>query len=120
MTEHINPPHFDPRTRSHHADPDSSREAAAKMASTGAAARQQQQARAAVYTYPGFTSKELAKRTGLDRHMLARRLPEIEDIHQHPAKGGVTWHPGKTCGRCPVKKAGLAELFGEEPRGLPD
>ena len=34
---------------------------------------------AALRTYPGTTSKELAERSGLDYHLVARRLPELRD-----------------------------------------
>jgi predicted HTH transcriptional regulator len=40
------------------------------------AAHQRAQAVAAVSNNPGRTSSELAEETGLDRYMLARRLPE--------------------------------------------
>jgi hypothetical protein len=49
---------------------------------SGEAALQRQQALAAVSLYPGLTSKELAHKSGLDRYMLARRLPEVRQIEK--------------------------------------
>ena len=44
----------------------------------GIRSHQQRQAAAAVSCYPGRTSAELAEITGIDRHRLAKRLPECE------------------------------------------
>lgn len=57
-------------------DPRSSHDAAEHITATGARAAQQKLAAQAVDSYPGLTSMELAKRTGLCRFLLARRLPE--------------------------------------------
>lgn len=57
-------------------DPESSHRAAAEITDSGARAHQQAQAIAAVRAYPGLTSQELSELTGLERYMLARRLPE--------------------------------------------
>ena len=57
-------------------DPHTSHEAAAQLDATGARGFQQRIAAQAVERHPGLTSMELAKKTGLDRYMLARRLPE--------------------------------------------
>ena len=59
-------------------DPESSHAAAAHITRTGKRGAQQDQATAAVRQFPGCTSFALAMRTGLDRYMLARRLPECE------------------------------------------
>jgi hypothetical protein len=59
-------------------DPESSHQAAEIHALSGKRAHQQDQAAAAVRQFPGLTSLELAGMTGLDRYMLARRLPECE------------------------------------------
>ncbi|HDS1649035.1 TPA: winged helix-turn-helix domain-containing protein [Stenotrophomonas maltophilia] len=85
-------------------DPSSSHEAAAHMVSSGAQAVQQSQASSAVRKYPGLTSLELARATGLDRFMLARRLPEIEKqglirrgmvrkCSASNGRSGCTWFP---------------------------
>lgn len=57
-------------------DPTSSHLAAAEITASGARAHQQAQTIAAVRTYPGRTSQELAELTQIDRYTLARRLPE--------------------------------------------
>jgi hypothetical protein len=57
-------------------DPESSHLAAAEITGSGKRRAQQDQTIAAVRKYPGRTSQELANLTGLDRYMLARRLPE--------------------------------------------
>lgn len=56
-------------------DAASSHEAARHITTTGKRAYQQQ-VTAAVRAFPGRTSFELAMATDLDRHMVARRLPE--------------------------------------------
>lgn len=59
-------------------DPESSKRAARELAESGALSSQQAQAIAAVRAWPGRTSQELAEAAGMDRYMLARRLPECE------------------------------------------
>ena len=86
------------------ADPSSSHEAADHIVSSGKQAQQQSQAAAAVRKHPGLTSLELARATGIDRFVLARRLPEVEreglirrgTVRRCAASNGrsaVTWHP---------------------------
>lgn len=60
-------------------DPETSHDAARHIVASGAQALQQNQALDAVACHPGLTSNELARATGLDRYMLARRLPELCD-----------------------------------------
>lgn len=78
-------------------DPLSSHEAASHLERIGAARAQREQALSAVKLHPGMTSKELACETGLDRHMLARRLPEIEKMNwvyatgRRPNVGPLRW-----------------------------
>ena len=59
----------------------------------------------AVACHPGLTSNELARATGLDRYMLARRLPELCD-HDRVVRGdprrcevsgrkAATWWPAR-------------------------
>ena len=57
-------------------DPESSHLAALEITASGKREDQQHQTITAVRKYPGRTSQELAHLTGLDRYMLARRLPE--------------------------------------------
>lgn len=58
-------------------DISTSHEAAAHVASSGLQTVQQDRAASALRSHPGLTSMELAKATGHDRYMLARRLPEL-------------------------------------------
>ncbi|HID8537167.1 winged helix-turn-helix domain-containing protein [Stenotrophomonas riyadhensis] len=58
-------------------DPQSSHIAAADLVSTGKLLDQQTMAAVAVQRHPGQSSLHLAALTGLDRHMLGRRLPEL-------------------------------------------
>lgn len=84
-------------------DPDTSHEAAHELVDSGAQAQQQAQVATAVRQYPGLTSRELAFSAGLDRHMVARRLPELESdglvVHGAPRicsmsrKRCQTWLP---------------------------
>lgn len=63
-------------------DISTSHEAAHYIAAGGVQKDQQAKAAAAVKLHPGMTSMELAKATGLDRHMLGRRLPELLKDHR--------------------------------------
>lgn len=85
-------------------DPGSSHEAADFIVGSGKQAQQQAQAAAAVRNHPGLTSLELARATGVDRFLLARRLPEVEreglirrgivrKCAASNGRSGVTWHP---------------------------
>ena len=72
-------------------DPNSSHAAAADLVATGKLLDQQTQAAAAVRRHPGQSSLHLASLTGLDRHMLGRRLPEL-------ARQGAIWRgPAAPC-----------------------
>ena len=90
--------------RARRTDPQSSHAAAFHVEQSGKAGKQRIQAGAAVLAHPGCTSAELADRTGLDRYMLARRLPELRDdglVRQSGSKHlcrmtgrlAVTWWP---------------------------
>lgn len=57
-------------------DPESSHLAAEHVTRSGKRGLQQAQATAAVRSFPGCTSFELALKTDIDRYTLARRLPE--------------------------------------------
>ncbi len=84
-------------------DPDTSHEAARDLVASGMQAQQQAQVAAAVRQHPGLTSRELAFSAGLDRYMVARRLPELESdglvVHGAPRicsmsrKRCQTWLP---------------------------
>ncbi|WP_164272439.1 winged helix-turn-helix domain-containing protein [Stenotrophomonas sp. B1-1] len=72
-------------------DPSSSHAAASDLIATGKLLDQQTQAAAAVRRHPGQSSLHLASLTGLDRHMLGRRLPEL-------ARQGTIWRgPAAPC-----------------------
>jgi len=72
-------------------DIDTSHDAAAHVVSSGLQAIQQERAAGALKVHPGMTSMELAKATGHDRYMLARRLPEL-------LEDGRAWRgPKKPC-----------------------
>ena len=82
-------------------DPNSSHIAADLVHSkTQIAKSQRQEVLRALKKFPGSTSKQLAHLAGLDRHMLGRRLPELEiegDARctgRHPeAKHELIWWP---------------------------
>lgn len=69
-------------------DPSTSHEAAIRMVASGKQRAQQARTEEAVKRYPGQSSLHLAALTGLDRHMIARRLPELE-------KEGRVWRGPK-------------------------
>lgn len=85
-------------------DPESSHRAAEEITASGKRAAQLALVIAAVRRFPGRTSMELAGLTGLDRYLLARRLPEAVTAGA-VAKGAqrlclrsdrlaLTWNPG--------------------------
>lgn len=85
-------------------DPSSSHDAAEHVVSSGLQAQQHSLAASAVRKHPGLTSLELARATGLDRFMLARRLPELQrnglivrgmvrKCSASNGRSGVTWFP---------------------------
>jgi len=63
-------------------NPVSSKIAGAMIENSGIAENQRAAALNAVKRWPGKTSLELAKLSGLDRYILARRLPEIKELKQ--------------------------------------
>jgi len=72
-------------------DISTSHEAAVHIVASGIQAIQQDRAASAVKVNPGLTSMELAKASGHDRYMLARRLPEL-------LEDGRVWRgPKKPC-----------------------
>lgn len=89
------------RPTSRTTDPQSSHDAIAALEASGELGKQHRRALEAVRRNNGMTSKHLAQLTGLDRHMLGRRLPELERsglVKRGPmVKGeegraeGVTW-----------------------------
>lgn len=61
-------------------DPATSHQAETEINDSGLRGRQQRLVCALVRRYPGRTSRELARVAGIDRYMVARRLPEIEPV----------------------------------------
>lgn len=104
--EHANTrvPRNAPASRS--TDPESSRESEQHMNDSGERDRQRQRVLEAVQQHSGLTTKHLAQRTGMDRHMVARRMPELErhglvrrgPVVSDPGDGrqGVTWWRAET------------------------
>lgn len=84
-------------------DPVTSHLAAKEITASGVRFSQQKKVADAVRRHPGHTSQELAEMTGLERYMLARRLPECvtartvrkgEPKHCDITKKlALTWHP---------------------------
>ena len=62
---------------------------------SGRRATDQHKALEAVRAHPACTSKELATITGLNRYMLARRLPDLYPVHvwRVDSKKGYLWLP---------------------------
>lgn len=89
--------------RARRADPASSHQAAAAGEKSGRLAVQMAQVRAAVNHWAGCTSRELAAHMQADRYMLARRLPELEQLREvrkgsirgcnAGGRPAVTWWP---------------------------
>lgn len=71
-------------------DPATSHEAAEKLVRSGQAKTQADQVAAALLKHRGYTSRELAKISGLDRHLVARRLSGLEREKPPRAKRGPT------------------------------
>jgi len=69
---------FDPRELARAGDPVSSHEAARAIVSSGNRAAQAAEVLAALRRFGKSTSRGLAEASGLDRHLVARRLPELE------------------------------------------
>lgn len=86
--------------RARRTDPVTSHEAAGAVERSGRASVQRGQALDAVRRHPGRTSQELAELTGLDRYMLARRLPELREdllVRNGPIRPcGITRRPAIT------------------------
>lgn len=89
-------------------DPVSSHEAERAHTDSGARRTEQARARAAVSMHPGYTSFDLAQITGIERHVLGRRLPELEAVglvrrgpiaRSSNGRRGVTWLPVPVQGR---------------------
>lgn len=75
-------------------DPISSHLAGTENERSGRAATQRDQVLRALRNQPNSTTKELAEMSGLDRHMVARRMPELEQrglARGLRLPGGIQW-----------------------------
>ena len=68
--------------RSRRTDPPSSHRAAEDLQKSGGAESQRMLCLELVKKYPGRSSKQLSQLSGKDRHMIAKRLPELRDKFQ--------------------------------------
>lgn len=80
-------------------DPLTSWQAAEHITDSGKAAQQRAIAVSAVHKHPGRTSFELSRLCPLERHQIARRLPECKELVKGPARQctvsgrqAVTWY----------------------------
>lgn len=90
-------------------DPQTSHEAAESVERSGRAASQRHQCLLEVWKRPGSTAAEIAARTGLERHVPSRRLPELRQagrIKNGPQRDctvtgnpSMTWLPVEGGGR---------------------
>lgn len=60
-----------------------STDAEARINKSGQVALEQRQVLRAFIRHPGRTTKELSALEGLDRHMVARRAPQLAEIYLH-------------------------------------
>lgn len=74
-------------------DPSGSHDASDLLVRSGGHAAQKERTAAAVHRHPGMTSMQLAHATGMDRYMVARRLPDL-------ARDGRVFRGAKTL--CPI------------------
>jgi len=69
---------FEPRTMARTSDPSSSHEAARAIVESGGRAAQAAAVLEALRVHGKSTSRGLSQASGIDRHVVARRLPELE------------------------------------------
>lgn len=104
------------RRMSHRNDPDTSRQAAAKVMADGSRERHIQAIATAVRANPGQTNGELSIHTNIDYHEVARRAPEAAErglIH----RGEVGGEPVKR--KCNVRGTAMTTwLPGPKPKAL--
>lgn len=87
-------------------DAGGSHDAAARMVRSGALDIQKDRTAVAVKRHPGMTSMELARATGMDRHMIARHLPEL-------VREGRAWRGPKTL--CPISNINVCTWWPVAP-----
>ncbi len=86
-------------------DPETSHAAALEAEASGRAKNQRRICLNHVKSDPGLTAAEIAKETGLERHVPSRRLPELRDdfevtnretrICRVTGRLSLTWYPRK-------------------------
>ena len=76
------------RASARHTDPVTSHMAAAEIEAGGKAQAQRETVLSALSAFPGCTSAEIAEYAKLDRHMVARRLPELR-VSKQATKGNI-------------------------------
>jgi hypothetical protein len=91
-----------PQAKARNSDPTTSWEAADKVEGNGKAQAQRNEVLNALGTWDSATSAELAHLMGIDRHIPARRLPELRDggfvangepqICKVTGNRSMTWH----------------------------
>jgi len=89
-------PGFEP-AKARRLDPESSKRAARYVERTGIVVSQREQVLEALRRFPGRCTKEIARMAGLDRYMVARRMPELEQMglarRGEMAAAGERWWP---------------------------
>ena len=87
---------------SRNSDPHTSHEAEEFINKTGIRNSQQRDVLAGLKIHPGHTSRELAKMLGLDRYVVARRLPELVPMYVEKGiahkcnisgRQAIVWYP---------------------------
>lgn len=82
MAEEVQLDLFSDQPIARNSDPQTSHQAAREITASGKRASQQHQCLEAMKFWPGKTSAELASLMGVDRYMVARRLPELRDANK--------------------------------------
>ena len=97
MSGHADLPLFNQHPMARKSDHDSSHIAADKLEASGAAKAQREQVLVLVKRWPGMSSGQLARLAGVDRYMVARRLPELRTeglvAAVKPAGKEIAWFP---------------------------
>lgn len=92
-------------TLSRKSDPPSSARSVKELSASGALATQARQVLDALKTFGPCSSKTLAERSGLDRHLVGRRLPDLERrglvTRSQQGSADVIWTPAAVFGETP-------------------
>lgn len=89
---------FDAPAQARRTDPATSHEAARQVEASGVASHQRERCLAEVRRLSGQTAAEIADRTGLERHVPSRRLPELR------RQGLVRNGAARTCNVCSTRQ----------------